>query len=102
MAKLAPPLLEGTIPAFYKDLDSNNEGIVNITIPFSLNRSVSRSQIKGLALKIKTAQSSSYLYTKTVYDTNLFELEDSCQVSFVLNENDKNKTVKINLTVKYS
>ena len=90
MAKLAPPLLEGTIPAFYKDLDSNNEGIVNITIPFSLNRSVSRSQIKGLALKIKTAQSSSYLYTKTVYDTNLFELEDSCQVSFVLNENDKN------------
>jgi hypothetical protein len=55
MAKLASPLLEGTIPAFYFDTNENNEGIVNITIPFGLNRSVSRSQIKGLALKIKTA-----------------------------------------------
>ena len=90
MAKLASPLLEGTIPAFYYDINENNEGIVNITIPFGLNRSVSRSQIKGLALKIKTAQSSSYLYTKTVYDTNLFELEDSCYVSFILNRNDIN------------
>jgi hypothetical protein len=49
MAKLLPPLLEGIVPAFYSE-----NGIVKITIPFSLNRAVSKAQVKGLALKIKT------------------------------------------------
>jgi hypothetical protein len=47
--KLSPPLVAGTIPAFY----SNEEGIV-LTIPFSMNRAVSPSQIKGYSVKIKT------------------------------------------------
>ena len=36
MAKLYPPLIEGTIPAFYSE-----NGIVKITIPFSMNKAVS-------------------------------------------------------------
>jgi hypothetical protein len=50
MAKLLPPLVEGTIPAFY-----NNNGIVNITIPFSMNRAVSKGSVKGFSIKVKTA-----------------------------------------------
>lgn len=49
MAKLYPPVIEGTIPAF--------NGAV-LTVPFSMNRSVSASQITGFAVKIKTVQSS--------------------------------------------
>jgi hypothetical protein len=36
MAKLLPPLIEATIPAFY----SEGTGMVSITIPFSMNRAV--------------------------------------------------------------
>mgnify|MGYP003318917547 CR=1 FL=1 len=38
MAKLFPPLIDGTIPAFY----SNDEGAVKITVPFSMNRAVNK------------------------------------------------------------
>ena len=77
MAKLFPPILEGTIPAFYSE-----NGIVKITIPFSMNRAVSAVQVKGLALKIKTVQSSSYLYTIEMTNSLYFELEDSPWVEF--------------------
>ena len=40
MAKLNPPHLESTLPAFYID-----EASPSITIPFGLNRSVGMSQI---------------------------------------------------------
>jgi len=88
MAKLSPPLLDGTIPAFYYEIGLNDKGIVKITIPFSINRAVSKSQIKGLALKIKTIQSSSYLYTAKIVDETLFELENSSWVTLVLHDDD--------------
>ena len=44
MAKLYPPVIEGTIPAFSG---------TSIEVPFSMNRAVSASEIKGLVLKIK-------------------------------------------------
>lgn len=87
MAKLSPPLLEGTIPAFYSDADVNGQGIVKITIPFAMNRAVSKVQVGGLALKIKTIQSSSYLYTAQNLDPLSFELEDSPWVEFILHTN---------------
>ena len=40
--KLSPPLLDGTIPAFY----STDEGIV-LTIPFSMNRVVGMELVDG-------------------------------------------------------
>ena len=44
MVKLNPPIIEGTIPAAY-----GNE----IKIPFVMNKSVSKDEISGFALKIK-------------------------------------------------
>ena len=86
MAKLLPPLLEGIVPAFYSE-----NGIVKITIPFSLNRAVSKTQVKGLALKIKTVQSSSYLLDIEQTNTSYFNIEDSAWVEFQLKNENKLK-----------
>jgi hypothetical protein len=48
--KLYPPVVENTLPACYRD----EKGMVTITIPFSMNRSVSAAQVGGFQLKIKT------------------------------------------------
>lgn len=69
MAKLLPPLVEGTIPAFY-----NNNGIVNITIPFTMNRAVSKTSVKGFSIKVKTAQNSTYLYSAEVTDIAYYNI----------------------------
>jgi hypothetical protein len=45
MAKLYPPYVEGTIPAFY--------GAV-LTVPFSMNKSESIKNVSGMHLKVKT------------------------------------------------
>ena len=49
MAKLYPPNIAGTLPAFYGE---------SFTIPFSHNRAVSASEIGGYTLKMKTIQSN--------------------------------------------
>ena len=54
MARLAPPIVEGTIPAFWGTA---------ITVPFAMNRSVSTEQVAQMVLKIKTIASSTYLGT---------------------------------------
>ena len=51
MAKLYPPNISGTLPSFYK----NSVGAVEITVPFSMNRTVSRSSVGGIVLRLKTA-----------------------------------------------
>lgn len=83
MAKLFPPIVEGTIPAFYSE-----GGVVKITIPFSLNRAVSKAQITGIALKIKTVQSSSYLYTLEQSSDSYFDVESSPWVQFEFEDTD--------------
>lgn len=88
MAKLFPPIVEGTIPAFYSE-----NGILKISIPFSLNRAVSKTQIAGLALKIKTVQSSSYLYTIEQHNSTYFDVESSPWVQFEFE--DTNKSLKL-------
>ena len=50
--KLYPPLIEGSIPAFH--------GTV-LTVPFTMNRVVSKNAIDGIAIKIKTIQSGLYI-----------------------------------------
>ena len=52
MAKLYPPYLEGTLPAF--SLSTQGNGI--ISIPFVVNRAVSFSEIVSAKIKIKTVQ----------------------------------------------
>lgn len=57
MSSMYPPYLEGTIPAFYE----SSGGAVEITVPFSMNRAVTKSSVAGFWLKIKTVQSNSYI-----------------------------------------
>jgi hypothetical protein len=59
--KLYPPIIEGTIPAFYGD---------EIIVPYSMNKVVSYSEIAGFSLKIKTVQNSYYLGEATTIVTN--------------------------------
>jgi len=53
MAKLYPPIISGTLPAFYLE-ESNMDRMIKITVPFTMNHAVSPTQIKGFALRIKT------------------------------------------------
>ena len=53
MAKLYPPYIEGTLPAFY--LDENGDG--NLVIPFAHNRAiVDKEEVSSFAVKIKSVQ----------------------------------------------
>ena len=54
MAKLAPPIIEGVIPAAYGD---------RIIVPYTMSKSVNKNQIKGFSLKIKTVQSNRVINT---------------------------------------
>ena len=83
MAKLFPPLIEGTIPAFYSE-----NGIVKITIPFSMNKAINKEQVSGFVLKAKTVQSSTYLFTIQTINNNTFNMENSPWVTFTLNDTD--------------
>lgn len=83
MAKLFPPLIEGSIPAFY-----SNEGTVQITVPFSMNRAVNKNQVSGFVIKVKTVQSSTYLFTIQNTNSNTFNMEDSPWVTFTLSSQD--------------
>ena len=51
MAKLYPPQINGTIPAFYSD---HIKGTTEMVVPFSMNRAVSLYEVKGMELKIKS------------------------------------------------
>lgn len=106
MVKLYPPIISGTLPAFYLE-NSNLDRIIKITVPFTMNRAVSAAQIKGFALKIKTVQNSEYLYTAQTFDKVQFNLEGSSYVNFILktsnNSNERElllKTLKVGLFYK--
>lgn len=106
MAKLYPPIISGTLPAFYLE-NSNLDRSINITVPFTMNRAVSAAQIKGFALKIKTVQNSNYLYTALTYDSIRYDLEGSPYVTFVLKSSNNSserelllKTFKVGLFYK--
>jgi hypothetical protein len=99
MAKLYPPLIEGAIPAFYKD----ENGIVKITIPFSMNRAVGSTQVGGFVLKAKTVQSTSYLFTVSSEDKNrivTWNMENSPIVVFELTKEESDKLV-VGLSYKF-
>lgn len=83
MGKLYPPIIEDTLPAFY---DEN--GVVKITIPFSMNRAVNYSQIGGFELRIKTVQNGSFLYTVQTYNPIQYKIEgtNDLYVTFYLKD----------------
>lgn len=66
MAKLYPPYIEGTIPAF-----TGGE----IVVPFSMNRAVSKYEIAGFSLKIKTVQNNTFIATVNTKNYDLDTME---------------------------
>ena len=60
MSKLHPPYIEGTIPAF-----SDTEKGTVLTVPFSMNRAVSKSEVSGFSLALKTIQQDKYFINAT-------------------------------------
>jgi hypothetical protein len=84
MSKLYPPIIEETLPAFYSE-----NGVVKFTIPFSMNRAVSYSQIGGFELRIKTVQNNTYLYTAETYKpTNYSFNKDNTYVNFYIEDRE--------------
>ena len=83
MGKLYPPIIEDTLPAFYEE-----NGVVKITIPFSMNRAVSYSQVGGFELRIKTVQNGSFLYTVQTYNPIQYKVEgtNDLYVTFYLKD----------------
>ena len=57
MAKLYPPVIASSLPAFYKE----ENGTAVIAVPFSMNKAVSKEQVYNFRLKIKTAQTNTYV-----------------------------------------
>lgn len=63
--KLYPPQINGTLPAFYKNYNPDT-GLctgAEITIPYSMNQSVSEKGFDGFVLKMKTVQTGTYLFS---------------------------------------
>ena len=50
MARLYPPSVAGTLPSYYE----YPKGIVDLTIPFSMNKTVAPRELKGFRVRIKT------------------------------------------------
>ena len=85
MGKLYPPIIESILPACYKA----DNGMVKITIPFSMNRSVTASQVSGFELKIKTVQTGTFLYTFATTNPSNFTIdENKSQVTFYIQDKD--------------
>lgn len=77
--RLYPPNLENTIPAFYG---------TSIEVPFSMNSTVSRDQIEGFMLQIKSLTSNSALINNII--SSNFNIEKQ-KVKFVLPQEQVNK-----------
>lgn len=77
--RLYPPNLENTIPAFCG---------TSIEVPFSMNSTVSRDQIEGFMLQIKSLTSNSALINNII--SNNFNIEKQ-KVKFVLPQEQVNK-----------
>lgn len=77
--RLYPPNLENTIPAFYG---------TSIEVPFSMNSTVSRDQIEGFMLQIKSLTSNSALINNII--SSNFNIEKQ-SIKFTLPQEQVNK-----------
>lgn len=81
MGLLSAPILATTIPAFC----STNRGI-ELSIPFTMSRAVSPSQVKGFSIKIKTIQSGIVVGTYQIDNTNKVDNYFVANLETVLNQ----------------
>ena len=84
-AKLYPPQIAGSLPAFCKTYDILKDLSIGarITIPFIMNAGVGEAEVKGFALRLKTASSNTYI-CPVLYSTD-WDREKST-VTFELGE----------------
>jgi len=89
MAKLYPPYIEGTIPAFYtENIEGTDQTI--LTVPFSMNRSVGKVNVGGFALKMKTVNSNVFVYSNLkATAASDYDVEDKYIVEFNLGSANK-------------
>lgn len=73
-SRLYPPVIEGTLPAIIKN--TNGTESAQFSVPFSLNKAVSVSSIKGFSIKISSIASSSVL--------GIIEITDSAAIEEIL------------------
>lgn len=69
MNQIYPPIIEGILPAFYKEGEQ-----IKITVPFTLNQAVSPSEVIGMSLKIKTVQTGTHLHEVTTQHSRDFSV----------------------------
>lgn len=72
MAKLYPPNIEGTIPAFTG---------ATLVVPFSMNQAVGAKEVYGIVIKIKKVNSNEVILTK---ETINFDTYTNCKAVFNL------------------
>ena len=77
MAKLYPPYIEGTIPAFYG---------TTLVVPFSMNQAVGATEVKNIVLKIKKVNSNEVIFTKYA---QYFDVYGNCKATFNLTANEQ-------------
>ncbi len=87
--KLYPPIIPGTLPAFYTTENGNNGTETKITVPFSMNRAVSSGNINGFALKLKTAYSNTLIDVLKIYEFN----STSKEITFIWEINGGDNTL---------
>lgn len=104
MAKLFPPYIEGTLPAF--GVDTKGNGVMSI--PFTFNKAVSASEIKSVAVKIKTVQNDlllGALRLDAVSGGTLSSTETGGTVSIPVSSNkiiyNENYSIKISVGISY-
>lgn len=63
MAINYPPIIDGSLGSFYKDPTTST---ASITVPFTMNRAVSKSEVKNFKLKIKNINSDTLVLGKDI------------------------------------
>ena len=89
--RLYPPKLDGALPAFYKTYDEDNKTLLGVTlnIPFGRNRAVNLEAIDGLALRLRTTSTNTYLVADKI--THLYDKElNIATFKFEYDANDEN------------
>ena len=81
--KLYPPLIDGSLPAFYKRYDTAGKvDKAEITVPFEINRTVSITDIYKIRMRIRTIATNTELVN---IDSTSVDLDNHI-AKFILNK----------------